>query len=149
MVLSTYTKSSYLPLDDPYYYLYFGSDPRPPSYWELEGKLNKPRGRVLRFDSFSKILSSGLRLGLVTGPKPIVDAINSRVSQRHLGIPSPYNHISCRHPRPICRYLQLLKLSHMPSCQTGAMIPLSSILTELQTSIARSVMSLQRLLISI
>jgi tryptophan aminotransferase len=67
-------------LDDPYYYLYFGSAPRPPSYWELEGKLNNTRGRVLRFDSFSKVLSSGLRLGLVTGPKPIVDAINLHVS---------------------------------------------------------------------
>ena len=68
-------------LDDPYYYLYFGSVPRPPSYWELEGKLNNTRGRVLRFDSFSKVLSAGLRLGLVTGPKPIVDAINLHVSK--------------------------------------------------------------------
>ena len=29
-------------------------------------------GRVIRFDSFSKILSSGLRLGFVTGPKPLL-----------------------------------------------------------------------------
>jgi len=32
-------------------------------------------GRVIRFDSFSKILSSGIRLGFVTGPKPIVDRV--------------------------------------------------------------------------
>jgi DNA-binding transcriptional MocR family regulator len=42
--------------------------------------MDKPRGRVLRFDSFSKILSSGLRLGMVTGPKALVDAINMHVS---------------------------------------------------------------------
>ena len=32
-------------------------------------------GRVLRFDSFSKIVSSGLRLGFVSGPAPLVDRI--------------------------------------------------------------------------
>lgn len=32
-------------------------------------------GRVLRFDSLSKILSAGLRLGWVTGPKELVDRI--------------------------------------------------------------------------
>ena len=29
-------------------------------------------GRVLRFDSFSKILSSGLRIGFTTGPKELI-----------------------------------------------------------------------------
>ena len=33
-------------------------------------------GRVLRFDSCSKILSAGLRLGFVTGPKQLVQSIN-------------------------------------------------------------------------
>uniref|UniRef100_A0AAR2LCD5 Aminotransferase class I/classII large domain-containing protein n=1 Tax=Pygocentrus nattereri TaxID=42514 RepID=A0AAR2LCD5_PYGNA len=32
-------------------------------------------GRVIRTDSFSKILSSGLRIGFVTGPKPLVDRV--------------------------------------------------------------------------
>jgi len=32
-------------------------------------------GRVLRFDSFSKIVSSGLRLGFVSGPKPLLTQI--------------------------------------------------------------------------
>ena len=32
-------------------------------------------GRVLRFDSFSKVLSSGIRLGFMTGPKPLIDRI--------------------------------------------------------------------------
>lgn len=56
--------------DDPYYYLQFGKD-RPPSFLRLDTE-----GRVLRFDSFSKVLSSGLRLGFVTGPQPLVDRIN-------------------------------------------------------------------------
>jgi kynurenine/2-aminoadipate aminotransferase len=29
-------------------------------------------GRVLRFDSFSKIMSSGLRVGFITGPKTLL-----------------------------------------------------------------------------
>lgn len=32
-------------------------------------------GRVLRFDSFSKIMSSGLRTGFVTGPKQLLRQI--------------------------------------------------------------------------
>lgn len=36
-------------------------------------------GRVLRLDSFSKILSSGLRLGYVTGPKELVQQIEYRM----------------------------------------------------------------------
>lgn len=67
--------------DDPYYYLYYGAAPRPPSYFALE--LEEPEvGRVLRFDSLSKILSSGLRIGFVSGPEPLVHAIDMHV--RHL-----------------------------------------------------------------
>uniref|UniRef100_A0A8D3DET0 Kynurenine/alpha-aminoadipate aminotransferase, mitochondrial n=1 Tax=Scophthalmus maximus TaxID=52904 RepID=A0A8D3DET0_SCOMX len=32
-------------------------------------------GRIIRTDSFSKILSSGLRIGFVTGPKPLVERV--------------------------------------------------------------------------
>lgn len=32
-------------------------------------------GRVIRFDSFSKVLSSGLRLGVVTGPQTLLRQI--------------------------------------------------------------------------
>ncbi|KAG9314942.1 PLP-dependent transferase [Chiua virens] len=61
--------------DDPYYYLYFGKDARPPSYFTLE--LETPElGRVIRFDSFSKILSAGMRMGFASGPKPILDAMD-------------------------------------------------------------------------
>ena len=57
--------------DDPYYYLQFEEkEKRPPSFFSLDKE-----GRVIRFDSFSKILSSGIRLGFVTGPKPLIERI--------------------------------------------------------------------------
>ncbi|TPX65016.1 hypothetical protein CcCBS67573_g08246 [Chytriomyces confervae] len=55
--------------DDPYYYLQFG-ETRTPSYFSMDVD-----GRVLRFDSFSKILSAGVRVGWVTGPKPLIERI--------------------------------------------------------------------------
>lgn len=45
--------------DDAYHYLSFDSDHLIPSYFELEGQEGAQKGRVVRFDSFSKILSSG------------------------------------------------------------------------------------------
>lgn len=76
--------------DDPYRFLDFGehadgeADPdasaaaartsppaaRTPSLLSMDVD-----GRVLRFDSFSKLLSAGLRIGTVTGPKELVDAL--------------------------------------------------------------------------
>jgi kynurenine/2-aminoadipate aminotransferase len=55
--------------DDPYYYLQFET-PWKPSYLSLDTD-----GRVIRFDSFSKILSGGCRLGFCTGPKPLIERI--------------------------------------------------------------------------
>jgi len=52
--------------DDPYYFLQF-KKPYAPSFLQIDTD-----GRVLRFDSFSKILSSGMRLGFVSGPQPLV-----------------------------------------------------------------------------
>jgi hypothetical protein len=40
---------------------------------------NRTVGRVLRFDSFSKILSAGIRIGFVTGPAQLLDAIDRHV----------------------------------------------------------------------
>ncbi|KZT01535.1 PLP-dependent transferase [Laetiporus sulphureus 93-53] len=60
--------------DDPYYNLYYGAASRPPSYFSLE-KSEPEVGRVLRFDSLSKILSSGIRIGFATGPEPILKAM--------------------------------------------------------------------------
>lgn len=65
--------------DDPYYHLYYGAVPRPPSYLSLERLTDGEIGRVLRFDSMSKILASGFRIGWVTGPQTLVDAIDRHV----------------------------------------------------------------------
>jgi tryptophan aminotransferase len=65
--------------DDPYYYLYYGPEPRPASYFKLEHEVLSAAGRVVRFDSFSKVLSAGLRIGFASGPKPIIDAIDKNV----------------------------------------------------------------------
>ncbi|XP_004079903.1 kynurenine/alpha-aminoadipate aminotransferase, mitochondrial isoform X2 [Oryzias latipes] len=55
--------------DDPYYFLQF-EKPWAPTFLSMDID-----GRIIRTDSFSKILSSGLRLGFVTGPKPLVDHV--------------------------------------------------------------------------
>ncbi|KAG5637955.1 hypothetical protein H0H81_002483 [Sphagnurus paluster] len=69
--------------DDPYYYLYYGKAERPPSYFALE--LEEPEvGRVLRFDSLSKILSAGIRIGFASGPKPLLQAIDRHTSASNL-----------------------------------------------------------------
>eukprot|EP01060_Flectonema_neradi_P034183 TRINITY_DN5933_c0_g1_i1.p1 TRINITY_DN5933_c0_g1~~TRINITY_DN5933_c0_g1_i1.p1 ORF type:complete len:421 (+),score=102.62 TRINITY_DN5933_c0_g1_i1:53-1315(+) len=61
--------------DDPYYYLYLGEkgakDRSPPkSFMSMDVD-----GRVLRFDSFSKVLSSGMRIGFMTAPPAFIKAI--------------------------------------------------------------------------
>ncbi|XP_075467599.1 kynurenine/alpha-aminoadipate aminotransferase, mitochondrial isoform X3 [Ascaphus truei] len=55
--------------DDPYYFLQFGK-PWAPTFLSMDVD-----GRVLRTDSMSKILSSGLRIGFLSGPKPLVDRV--------------------------------------------------------------------------
>eukprot|EP00516_Mucochytrium_quahogii_P007221 CAMPEP_0203756388 /NCGR_PEP_ID=MMETSP0098-20131031/9690_1 /ASSEMBLY_ACC=CAM_ASM_000208 /TAXON_ID=96639 /ORGANISM=" , Strain NY0313808BC1" /LENGTH=423 /DNA_ID=CAMNT_0050648261 /DNA_START=95 /DNA_END=1366 /DNA_ORIENTATION=+ len=64
--------------DDPYYYLQFG-EKRQPSLYSMDTD-----DRVIRFDSFSKVLSSGLRLGFVTGPKQVVDQLNLHMQSTSL-----------------------------------------------------------------
>ncbi|KAL1407665.1 hypothetical protein Q8F55_007098 [Vanrija albida] len=59
--------------DDPYYFLTVDLIP---SYFELEPEVFPNGGHVIRFDSFSKLLSAGLRLGYATGPKDILHAID-------------------------------------------------------------------------
>lgn len=54
--------------DDPYYYLQF--EERLPSLFSL-----CTDGRVIRCDSLSKLLSSGLRIGFVTAPTPLLDRV--------------------------------------------------------------------------
>lgn len=77
--------------DDPYYYLAFeglGQDPatrqRPHSYFSMEAQDGGPKGLVLRFDSFSKVLSGGMRLGYMTGHPAFVDAVDKSSSNLNL-----------------------------------------------------------------
>lgn len=68
--------------------MYFGTRPRIASYFMLEAQTgDRSVGRVLRFDSFSKILSSGIRIGFVTGPVPLLDAIDQHVSHAQINTP--------------------------------------------------------------
>ncbi|KAK8396852.1 hypothetical protein O3P69_005074 [Scylla paramamosain] len=55
--------------DDPYFFLQYGSQTHP-SFLSLD-----TAGRVLRIDSFSKILGPGLRLGYITADKHFTDKI--------------------------------------------------------------------------
>ena len=57
--------------DDPYYFLQFGDcRERVRSFLSMDVD-----GRVLRFDSFSKILSSGIRIGFLTAPQPLAERV--------------------------------------------------------------------------
>lgn len=56
--------------DDPYFYVQF-KRPYVPSLLSMDDDR-----RVIRFDSFSKLISSGMRIGSVTGAKPITDRIS-------------------------------------------------------------------------
>ncbi|GAA5856269.1 hypothetical protein JCM8547_000846 [Rhodosporidiobolus lusitaniae] len=70
--------------DDAYHYLSFDPENIIPSYFEIEARNGGETGRVIRFDSFSKILSSGMRLGFVTGAKEIVDIMDLNTSNTNL-----------------------------------------------------------------
>jgi tryptophan aminotransferase len=50
--------------DDAYYFLYYGDAPQAPSYFALEMEANNEIGRVIRFDSFSKVSRLRLLLSL-------------------------------------------------------------------------------------
>ncbi|KAL4736959.1 pyridoxal phosphate-dependent transferase [Aspergillus similis] len=62
--------------DDAYYYLNYGDEKqRARSYIALEREVNGESGRVVRFDSLSKIISPGMRLGILTAPTAVVDKV--------------------------------------------------------------------------
>lgn len=74
--------------DDPYFYLYFGDQERPPSYFALEAQMGGVVGNVVRFDSFSKVLSAGMRIGFVSGPEPVLRAIDLHTATADLQVSS-------------------------------------------------------------
>ncbi|XP_060237797.1 kynurenine/alpha-aminoadipate aminotransferase, mitochondrial isoform X2 [Meriones unguiculatus] len=65
--------------DDPYYFLQFNK-PWAPTFLSMDVD-----GRVIRADTFSKVLSSGLRVGFMTGPKSLIERIvlHTQVSTLH------------------------------------------------------------------
>ncbi|XP_053442298.1 kynurenine/alpha-aminoadipate aminotransferase, mitochondrial-like [Nycticebus coucang] len=72
--------------DDPYYFLQFNKT-WAPTFLSMDVD-----GRVIRADSFSKVLSSGLRVGFLTGPKPLIERVvlHTEVSSLH---PSTFNQL--------------------------------------------------------
>lgn len=64
--------------DDAYYFLHF-LDEQPVSFLSLDTE-----GRVIRFDSFSKVITSGLRVGWLTGPKQLVQTIELHIQSSYL-----------------------------------------------------------------
>ena len=80
--------------DDPYYYMQY-AETRTPSFLSLDVD-----GRVLRTDSFSKILSSGVRVGFVTGPKALVEQIDL------------HNQATIMHTSGLSQYAVLTVLKH-------------------------------------
>lgn len=55
--------------DDAYYFVHFLNN-QPTSFFSLDTD-----GRVIRLDTFSKIVSSGLRVGIITANKKIVEKL--------------------------------------------------------------------------
>lgn len=78
--------------DDPYYYLEYPSTdasalpaaerPRPRSYWSMDYEWGN--GHVVRFESFSKVIGAGLRLGFSMGPAYILDAVDAHTANTNL-----------------------------------------------------------------
>ncbi|XP_008576751.1 PREDICTED: kynurenine/alpha-aminoadipate aminotransferase, mitochondrial [Galeopterus variegatus] len=70
--------------DDPYYFLQYGKS-RPPTFLSMDVD-----GRVIRTDSFSKVISSGLRIGFITGPQPLIERVVLHIQVSSLQ-PSTFN----------------------------------------------------------
>ena len=108
--------------DDPYYFLYYGDAARYPSYFALE--LEQPEvGRVLRFDSLSKILSSGIRIGFASGPEPLLQALDMHVRTASALLPCEGLKVPCCANRLLWRIFKLPrshKQSPIPSLMRGA-----------------------------
>lgn len=70
--------------DDPYRYLYFGEEGTqdevaPRSFFSMDREQ-----RVIRFDTFSKVLGAGLRVGWVTGPRVFIERVMLHMQSTNL-----------------------------------------------------------------
>ncbi|XP_043282360.1 kynurenine/alpha-aminoadipate aminotransferase, mitochondrial-like [Venturia canescens] len=68
--------------DDPYHFMYFTGE-QPKSFLSLDTE-----GRVIRLDSMSKVVSSGLRIGFITAAAPLVASIELHMQSSHLHAPT-------------------------------------------------------------
>lgn len=68
--------------DDPYHFMHF-EDEQPKSFLSLDTE-----GRVIRLDSFSKVISSGIRLGFITAAAPLIASIELHLQSSHLHAPT-------------------------------------------------------------
>ncbi|KAL5923808.1 hypothetical protein ACKVV1_011443 [Pyricularia oryzae] len=72
--------------DDAYYYLNYDLDPPSlaRSYLGLEVEVTGTSGRVVRFDSLSKVVSSGMRIGFLTGSREVVQLVTRLTENTNL-----------------------------------------------------------------
>ncbi|KAJ7732410.1 pyridoxal phosphate-dependent transferase [Mycena metata] len=89
-VLKLAKKYNFLVLeDDAYAFLYYGPEGQQArSYFALEVEVNAEKGRVVRFDSFSKVVSSGMRLGYITAAPGICNAVGLITTNTNLHTPT-------------------------------------------------------------
>lgn len=64
--------------DDACYFIHF-LDQVPKSFFSMDTD-----GRVIRLDSFSKMMSGGIRLGIVTAPKPVIEKLKNHMSSSNV-----------------------------------------------------------------
>lgn len=68
--------------DDPYHFIHFDKE-EPKSFLSLDTE-----GRVIRLDSFSKVISSGIRVGFLTAAAPLIATIEFHLQSSHLHAPT-------------------------------------------------------------
>ncbi|XP_011690957.1 PREDICTED: kynurenine/alpha-aminoadipate aminotransferase, mitochondrial-like [Wasmannia auropunctata] len=68
--------------DDPYHFMHFDKE-EPKSFLSLDTE-----GRVIRLDSFSKVISSGIRLGFMTAASPLIACVQLHLQSSHLHAPT-------------------------------------------------------------
>ena len=66
--------------DDPYYFLQF-EEPSP-SIFSLDWNSSSPSRRTIRSDSLSKVVSAGIRVGWITGPKEVISKVELHTQVR-------------------------------------------------------------------
>ena len=74
---------------------------------------------MIRLDSFSKVVSSGLRLGFITAPAPLIASIELHLQSSHLHAPtlSQVGRVAFFHP---VKLPDVLRRWYSPQTRTAA-----------------------------